>query len=99
MTRVLPEPAPASTNCGPSPWVTAAICSGLRWRSRSALAYLLTQGVWPTAGAMARDRRAARRRQAVAVGRAAGIRHPVRGVVYYPGGGLRPAGAPAWRRR
>ena len=30
MTRVLPEPAPASTSCAPSPWVTAARCSSLR---------------------------------------------------------------------
>src|SRR5687768_11389856 len=35
MTRVFPEPAPARTSCGPSPWVTAAICSGFSSRSRS----------------------------------------------------------------
>src|SRR5262249_6183398 len=35
MTRVFPDPAPASTSCGPSPWVTAAICSGFRQPSRS----------------------------------------------------------------
>src|SRR5580693_8975784 len=35
MTRVLPEPAPARTSWGPSPWVTAAIWSGLSWRSSS----------------------------------------------------------------
>ena len=29
-TRVLPEPAPASTHSGPSPWSTAACCAGLR---------------------------------------------------------------------
>src|SRR5436309_2419255 len=29
MTRVLPEPAPARTSSGPSPWVTASRCWGL----------------------------------------------------------------------
>src|SRR6185436_499600 len=43
MTRVLPEPAPASTSCGPSPWVTASIWSGLSWFARSK-AVPFTQG-------------------------------------------------------
>ena len=33
-TRVLPEPAPASTSSGPSPWVTASRCAGFRPSSR-----------------------------------------------------------------
>src|SRR4051812_30458293 len=35
MTRVFPDPAPARTSCGPSPWVATAICSGFRVCSRS----------------------------------------------------------------
>src|SRR3989304_2735595 len=34
MTRVLPEPAPASTSSGPSVVVTASRCAGFRSRSR-----------------------------------------------------------------
>src|SRR5215213_3030833 len=34
-TRVLPDPAPATTSSGPSPWVTASACSGLRPASSS----------------------------------------------------------------
>ena len=33
-TRVLPEPAPARISAGSAGSVTAASCSGLRWRSR-----------------------------------------------------------------
>ena len=33
-TRVLPEPAPASTSSGPSPWVTASRCGGFSSASR-----------------------------------------------------------------
>src|SRR5919106_5997904 len=33
-TRVLPEPAPAITSSGPSPWVTASRWAGLRSASR-----------------------------------------------------------------
>src|SRR3546814_510737 len=35
-TRVLPEPAPASTSSGPPRWVTAASCAGLRPSSKDA---------------------------------------------------------------
>ena len=41
-TRVLPEPAPASTSQGPEGAVTAASCSGLRPASK---------GEWPGAKA------------------------------------------------
>src|SRR5438270_13132317 len=34
-TRVLPEPAPATTSRGPLGWVTASRCTGLRDASRS----------------------------------------------------------------
>src|ERR687895_1888618 len=47
MTRVFPDPAPARTSCGPSPWVTAAICSGFssRLRSRGARTALTIESV------------------------------------------------------
>src|SRR5258708_39919154 len=51
MTRVLPDPAPAKTSCGPSPWVTAAIWSELRRRSRSMAAWRLTREVYLPRGA------------------------------------------------
>src|SRR5271154_2439423 len=37
MTRVLPEPAPASTRSGPSVCVTACRCSGLSFSRRSSI--------------------------------------------------------------
>src|SRR4051795_5139359 len=48
MTRVLPDPAPARTSCGPSPWVTAAICSGLSLRSSSWDTGFFTPGSCPS---------------------------------------------------
>src|SRR6476659_7783223 len=53
MTRVLPDPAPARTSCGPMPWVTAAICSGLSSASSSLATSFFTGGVCPREGGMA----------------------------------------------
>src|SRR5436305_339313 len=54
MTRVLPEPAPARTSCGPSPWVTAAICSGLSLDSISWETDFFTPAVCPRGEGKAR---------------------------------------------
>ena len=43
----LADPALARTSCGPSPWVTAAICSGLSLRSSSWETDFFTPGVCP----------------------------------------------------
>src|SRR6185295_9959889 len=47
MTRVLPDPAPARTSCGPSPCVTAEICSGLSCLSSSSETACFTPEVCP----------------------------------------------------
>src|SRR5262245_34720153 len=37
MTRVLPEPAPATTSTGPSIVVTASLCARFSWASKSSI--------------------------------------------------------------
>src|SRR5436305_4357917 len=47
MTGVLQDPGPSRMRCGASPWVTAAICSGLGLRSSSWETDFYTPGVCP----------------------------------------------------
>src|SRR5215207_4857471 len=51
-TRVLPEPAPASTSSGPSPWRTASRCGSLSSassRSARSVPASVGAGAWPAA--------------------------------------------------
>ena len=43
-TRVLPEPAPATTSSGPSAWATASACAGLSPDRRSNLGAMGSAG-------------------------------------------------------
>ena len=51
-TRVLPEPAPATTSSGPSAWTTASDCTGLSPSSRSLMgSWMAPSGRTPGDGA------------------------------------------------